>query len=54
MLRTAEAGASTEEIATAQCLSPATVRNYLSNAITKTGARNRIDAIRIARNAGWL
>ena len=35
-------------------LSPATVRNYLSNAITKTGARNRIDAIRIARDAGWL
>ena len=54
VLRTAEAGASTEEIATALCLSPATVRNYLSNAITKTGARNRIDAIRIARNAGWL
>jgi hypothetical protein len=32
---------------------PATVRNYLSNAITKVGARSRIDAIRIARNAGW-
>ena len=29
-------------------LSPATVRNYLSNAIAKVGARNRIDAIRIA------
>lgn len=54
VLRTAEAGVSTEEIATALFLSPATVRNYLSNAITKTGARNRIDAIRIARNAGWL
>jgi len=35
-------------------LSPATVRNYLSNAISKVGARNRIDAIRIARNAGSL
>jgi len=54
VLRTAEAGVSTEEIAAALYLSPATVRNYLSNAITKTGARNRIDAIRIARNAGWL
>ncbi len=54
VLRTAESGISTEEIATALSLSPATVRNYLSNAITKTGARNRIDAIRIARNAGWL
>jgi two-component system, NarL family, response regulator DesR len=30
------------------------VRNYLSNAIAKTGARNRIDAIRIARDAGWI
>jgi two-component system, NarL family, response regulator DesR len=30
------------------------VRNYLSNAIGKVGGRNRIDAIRIARNAGWL
>jgi two-component system, NarL family, response regulator DesR len=30
------------------------VRNYLSNAITKVGGRNRIDPIRIARNAGWL
>jgi two-component system response regulator DesR len=30
------------------------VRNYLSNAIAKTGARNRIDAIRLARDAGWL
>jgi len=30
------------------------VRNYLSNAISKVGANNRIDAIRISRNAGWL
>ena len=35
-------------------LSPTTVRNYTSNAITKVGARNRIDAIRIARDAGWI
>jgi two-component system response regulator DesR len=35
-------------------LSPATVRNYLSNAMSKLGARNRIDAIRIAREAVWL
>jgi two-component system, NarL family, response regulator DesR len=35
-------------------LSPATVRNYLSNAISKVGGRNRIDAICIARDAGWL
>jgi DNA-binding NarL/FixJ family response regulator len=30
------------------------VRNYLSNAISRTVARNRIDAPRIARDAGWL
>ncbi len=35
-------------------LSPSTVRNYLSNAISKVGGRKRIDAIRIARDAAWL
>jgi two-component system, NarL family, response regulator DesR len=54
VLRAAEAGITTGEIADRLALSPATVRNYLSNAITKTGGRNRIDAIRIARDAGWL
>jgi len=54
VLRAAGDGITTGEIAHRLALSPATVRNYLSNAITKTGARNRIDAIRIARDAGWL
>lgn len=54
VLRAVEDGISTEEIAARLALSPATVRNYLSNAITKIGARNRIDAIRIAHDAGWL
>jgi two-component system, NarL family, response regulator DesR len=54
VLRAADRGVSTEEMAAALALSPATVRNYLSNAITKVGARNRIDAIRIARDAGWF
>jgi len=54
VLRAAEHGITTNDIATRLSLSPATVRNYLSNAITKTGGRNRIDAIRIARDAGWL
>ena len=54
VLRATEAGLSTAEIAKRLSLSPATIRNYLSNAITKTNARNRIDALRIARNAGWL
>lgn len=54
VLRTAAEGGSTEDIAATLYLSPATVRNYLSNAISKLDARNRIDAIRIAREAGWL
>jgi two-component system response regulator DesR len=54
VLREAENGITTEQIATRLSLSPATVRNYLSNAISKLGGRNRIDAIRIARDAGWL
>ena len=54
VLRTAEEGLPTDQIASRLSLSPATVRNYLSNAIAKVGARNRLDAIRIARDAGWL
>ncbi len=54
VLRTAEAGLPTDDIAGQLHLAPATVRNYLSNAIAKVGARNRLDAIRIARDAGWL
>jgi two-component system response regulator DesR len=54
VLRAAEEGISTDEIARSLALSSTTVRNYLSNAITKIGGRNRIDAIRIARDAGWL
>jgi two-component system response regulator DesR len=54
VLRAAASGISTDQIASRLSLSPATVRNYLSNAINKVGARNRIDAIRIARDAGWL
>lgn len=54
VLRAAENGIPTDQIAARLSLSPATVRNYLSNAISKVGGRNRIDAIRIARDAGWL
>ena len=54
VLHLSETGASTEQIAATLYLSPATVRNYLSNAIAKLNARSRIDAIRIARQAGWL
>jgi two-component system response regulator DesR len=54
VLRAAHSGIPTDQIASQLSLSPATVRNYLSNAISKVGGRNRIDAIRIARDAGWL
>jgi len=54
VLRTAETGLPTDDMAALLHLSPATVRNYLSNAIAKVGGRNRLDAIRIARDAGWL
>ena len=54
VLRAAADGITTEQIGALLHLSPTTVRNYLSNAISKVGGRNRIDAIRIARDAGWL
>jgi two-component system response regulator DesR len=54
VLQLAAEGASGPEIAKQLSLSPGTVRNYLSNAMNKTGARTRIDAIRIATESGWL
>jgi two-component system, NarL family, response regulator DesR len=54
VLRAARQGSTTEDMAAVLALSPATVRNYLSNAISKVGARNRMDAVRIASDAGWL
>jgi two-component system response regulator DesR len=47
-------GASAAEIAEDMHLSYGTVRNYLAAAVTKLGARNRVDAARIAREAGWI
>lgn len=54
VLRAADEGGTTEEIGAALFLAPATVRNYLSHAISKLDARNRLDAIRIARASGWI
>ena len=54
ILRRAGDGASAAEIATELTLSAGTVRNYLSEAIGKLGASNRIEATRIARQKGWL
>jgi two-component system response regulator DesR len=46
--------ATVAEIAAAMSLSEGTVRNHLSAAIQKVGARNRAEAARIARDKGWL
>ena len=54
VLAVARSGATVAEIATKLYLSEGTVRNYLSSAIAKTAARNRIDALRIADERGWL
>ncbi|TAK38656.1 MAG: response regulator transcription factor [Lysobacteraceae bacterium] len=54
VLRLAGDGLSASDIATLLNLSPGTVRNYLSEAIGKLHAGNRIEAFRIARQKGWL
>lgn len=54
VLREAEKGHSTAAIAAALKLSEGTVRNYLSEAISKLGAENRAEAARQAREKGWL
>lgn len=54
VLRQVAQGGSVAEVARALGLSQGTVRNYVSAVIARTGARNRVDAIRIARENGWL
>jgi len=54
VLRLAAAGAPTAEIAGRLFLTTGTVRNHISSIIMKVGARNRVDAIRIADHSGWL
>ncbi|MGV9338043.1 response regulator [Streptomyces sp. NPDC003688] len=53
-LRAAVDGATVADIAVRLHLSESTVRNYLSAAIGKTGTRNRAEAVREARQQGWL
>jgi two-component system, NarL family, response regulator DesR len=54
VLVAAEGGATIADVAGSLHLSEGTVRNYLSSAIAKTGARNRVEAARIADDRGWL
>jgi two-component system response regulator DesR len=54
VLRAAADGATVADIARTLFLSEGTVRNYLSSAIGKTGARTRVEAARVAEEKGWL
>ncbi|HET6688657.1 MAG TPA: response regulator transcription factor [Rubrobacter sp.] len=54
VLVASEGGATIEDVAARLYLSEGTVRNYLSTAIKKLGARNRVEAARLAERKGWL
>ena len=54
VLRLTSEGRSGPDIAEELHLAEGTVRNYLSEAISKVGGRNRVDAARIAKVKGWL
>ncbi|MDI2126598.1 response regulator transcription factor [Yinghuangia seranimata] len=54
VLRAVGSGSTNDEIAAGLHLSSGTVRNYLSTAMQKTGARNRAEAARLAADKGWL
>lgn len=54
VLQLAAAGAEVSEISKSLYLSAGTVRNYLTTILNKLNARNRLDAVRLATEAGWL
>ncbi|MFC9327388.1 DNA-binding response regulator [Kitasatospora sp. NPDC057015] len=54
VLRLTAEGEDVGRIAARLFLASGTVRNYLTNIVTKLNARNRLDAVRIAKEAGWL
>jgi two-component system, NarL family, response regulator DesR len=54
VLVAARDGATVADISAKLFLTEGTVRNYLSAAIAKTGVRNRVEAVRVADQRGWL
>ncbi len=54
VLNAAADGSTVDDISGMTHLSGSTVRNYLSDAIGKTRTRNRMEAVRVARDNGWL
>jgi DNA-binding NarL/FixJ family response regulator len=54
ILRLAEGGKTTKEITSSLFLSSGTVRNYISEIIQKLNAKNRNDAVNIAKRKGWI
>ena len=54
VLSVAASGVPSHEVAAKLHLSAGTVRNYISAILRKTGARNRLEAVRLAEGAGWL
>ncbi|VTS22097.1 two-component response transcriptional regulator [Streptococcus anginosus] len=53
-LQAAARGLSSKEIAQKLYLSDGTVRNYMSSILTKLAAENRLEAVRIAQENGWI
>nr|WP_221375406.1 response regulator transcription factor [Actinoplanes polyasparticus] len=54
VLSVAASGVPAAEVAAELHLTAGTVRNYISVILRKTGARNRLEAVRVAEHAGWL
>nr|WP_279587234.1 LuxR C-terminal-related transcriptional regulator [Auritidibacter ignavus] len=54
VLRASADGVAVREIAARLFLSNGTIRNHLSSAMGKTGARSRAQAVERARERGWL
>ncbi|MEV6304308.1 response regulator transcription factor [Actinoplanes sp. NPDC051861] len=54
VLSAAASGKPSAEVAATLHLTAGTVRNYISGILRKTGARNRLEAVRVAEHAGWL